>query len=97
MTDPTPLRSAIPARLADALNLLVSGALRAATYALEQLPPDERRKMMQLLEDGSGGYTVQIDLPSGEMRVMADAKHFAEPVVLLACEHQSPIFDRIGG
>lgn len=88
MTAETPL--AIPPRLAEAMASLAAAAIRVAAYSGLQVPPDYWAKIRRAVDAGEAGLTVQCDLPSGNVRVLAAGSGWPAPVCLLAIDLAQP-------
>lgn len=76
--------------LAEGLATLQLGAQRVIAAALARLPEVHRLQIRNAVEGGSCALTLQIDLPTMDVRVMADGDGWLQPQVLMALEWDAP-------
>jgi hypothetical protein len=90
MTDAVSSPDVIGGHLADGLARLGSGAVRVASEGLAHLPADVRERIQRSVDAGQCALTVQIDLPSGAVRLLADGPGWIKPQCLFAVELPEP-------
>lgn len=78
-------------RLAEGLATLAAGAVRVASEGLAHLTAEYRAQIQQSVDAGQCQLTVQIDLPSGQVRVLADGPGWIKPQCLFAVELPEPV------
>ena len=79
-------QSAMTPLLAEGLAQFAAAAVRITSQGLARLPPVYRQQLRESIDAGDAAFTVQIDLPSGNVRVLVDGKHWIGPQVLFAAE-----------
>ena len=79
-------RDPIDERLAEALALLSATALRVSAAGMARLPAVHREQIQRAEDAGQCALTVQVDLPTLDLRVMADGAGWLAPQVLFATE-----------
>lgn len=72
--------------LAVALEQLLPAAIRMASYYGATIPEGYALQIREAVDAGQATLSVQIDLPSGAVRVLVDGEGFAGPTCLLALE-----------
>jgi hypothetical protein len=73
-------------RLAEGLAALAAAGVRVSAEALARLPAPYRDAIQRSVDNDQGALTVQVDLPSGAVRVLIDGEGWVAPQVLLAAE-----------
>lgn len=77
---------AISPALADALAALLANSIRVASCGMARLPAVHRAQIQGAVDAESCALTVQIDLPDGAVRVLADGAGWLKPQVLFAVD-----------
>ena len=72
----------ITPRLAQGLEAARLGAQRVIAEALARLPEVHRLQIQRAVDSGQCALTLQIDLPSYDVRVMADGEGWLKPQCL---------------
>lgn len=88
-------RHAMTPGLAEALGLLNVAARRVIAHGLVRLPEVHRLQIQKALEANQCALTVQIDIPAGAVRVLADGDGWLAPQVLMALEWNEPETDAV--
>lgn len=86
MTTEPDTKEPISERLAEGLAKVAAGATRVAAEALAGLPPVHCQQIRQAIDAGKCALTLQIDLPSMDIRVLADGEGWLTPQCLFAVE-----------
>lgn len=74
----------IKERLAEGLATVAAGAQRVIAEALAGLPAVHREQIRQAVDANKCTLTLQVDLPSMDIRVLADGEGWLKPQVLFA-------------
>lgn len=75
-------------RLDDACRDLVAAATRVAGYSHASVPREFFDQIRAAVDDGKASLTVQVDLPTGAIRVLADGEDWLAPQCLLNIERK---------
>lgn len=77
-------------QLAEQLARLMGGAIGVSSHGLSSLPAEHCARIRSAVDAEQCQLTVQIDLPSGNVRVLADGPGWLQPQCLFACEIPDP-------
>lgn len=76
-------------RLEEACQALIAAATRVASYSHASVPPSYFQQIREAVDSGNAAFSVQVDLPSGAIRVLVDGANWVSPQCLLNLERKA--------